>query len=33
MTNMEGGYSAWADKGLAGDKPAEELKTYCKFRP
>ncbi|KAJ4716003.1 Rhodanese-like domain-containing protein [Melia azedarach] len=33
VTNMEGGYSAWADKGLAGDKPAEELKTYCKFRP
>ncbi|KAJ6670312.1 hypothetical protein OIU79_031358 [Salix purpurea] len=28
---MEGGYSAWVDSGLAGDKPAEELKTFCKF--
>ncbi|KAF5727825.1 senescence-associated family protein [Tripterygium wilfordii] len=33
VTNMEGGYSAWVDSGLAGDKPAEELKTACKFRP
>uniref|UniRef100_A0A6N2MQZ1 Rhodanese domain-containing protein n=1 Tax=Salix viminalis TaxID=40686 RepID=A0A6N2MQZ1_SALVM len=33
VTNMEGGYSAWVDSGLAGDKPAEELKTFCKFRP
>ena len=31
---MGGGYSAWVDSGLAGgDKPAEELKTVCKFRP
>ena len=30
---MEGGYSAWVDSGFAGDKPAEELKTFCKFRP
>ncbi|KAB5529497.1 hypothetical protein DKX38_019578 [Salix brachista] len=33
VTNMEGGYSAWVDSGLAGDKPAEELKTFCKFCP
>ncbi|XP_010056098.2 protein HIGH ARSENIC CONTENT 1, mitochondrial [Eucalyptus grandis] len=33
VNNMEGGYSAWVDKGFAGDKPAEELKTACKFRP
>ncbi|KAK8490946.1 hypothetical protein V6N13_031780 [Hibiscus sabdariffa] len=36
VSNMEGGYSAWVDAGLAaasGDKPAEELKTFCKFRP
>ncbi|KAB1207504.1 Rhodanese-like domain-containing protein 19, mitochondrial [Morella rubra] len=34
VTNMGGGYSAWVDSGLAGDdKPAEELKTACKFRP
>lgn len=30
---MGGGYSAWVDSGLAGDKPPEELKTACKFRP
>ncbi|KAI3960753.1 hypothetical protein MKW92_048494 [Papaver armeniacum] len=30
----ERGYSAWVDNGLAGnDKPAEEMKTVCKFRP
>ncbi|XP_059448035.1 protein HIGH ARSENIC CONTENT 1, mitochondrial [Corylus avellana] len=34
VTNMGGGYSAWVDSGLAGgDKPAEELKPICKFRP
>ncbi|KAG6748482.1 hypothetical protein POTOM_048405 [Populus tomentosa] len=33
VTNMEGGYSAWVDSGFAGDKPADELKTFCKFRP
>ncbi|KAF8028113.1 hypothetical protein BT93_E0885 [Corymbia citriodora subsp. variegata] len=33
VNNMEGGYSAWVDKGFAGDKPAEDLKTACKFRP
>ncbi|XP_065628686.1 protein HIGH ARSENIC CONTENT 1, mitochondrial isoform X2 [Quercus suber] len=33
VTNMGGGYSAWVDSGLAGDKPPEELKTACKFRP
>ncbi|OMO49812.1 hypothetical protein COLO4_38364 [Corchorus olitorius] len=34
VSNMEGGYSAWVDSGFAGhDKPAEELKTFCKFRP
>ncbi|KAF8081836.1 hypothetical protein N665_0864s0014 [Sinapis alba] len=32
VTNMEGGYSAWVDAGFAGDKPAAELKTACKFR-
>ena len=30
---MGGGYSAWVDSCLAGDKPPEELKTACKFRP
>lgn len=30
---MGGGYSAWVDSGLASDKPPEELKTACKFRP
>ena len=30
---MGGGYSAWVDNGLAGEKPPEELKTACKFRP
>ncbi|XP_042477399.1 protein HIGH ARSENIC CONTENT 1, mitochondrial [Macadamia integrifolia] len=33
VSNMGGGYSAWVDEGLAGDKPADELKTSCKFRP
>ncbi|XVF23707.1 hypothetical protein REPUB_Repub13aG0062900 [Reevesia pubescens] len=33
VSNMEGGYSAWVDSGFSGDKPAEELKTSCKFRP
>ncbi|KAJ0010807.1 protein HIGH ARSENIC CONTENT 1, mitochondrial-like [Pistacia vera] len=33
VTDMGGGYSAWVDKGLAGDQPHEELKTTCKFRP
>ncbi|GMY05467.1 protein HIGH ARSENIC CONTENT 1, mitochondrial [Fagus crenata] len=33
VTNMGGGYSAWVDSGLAGEKPPEELKTACKFRP
>ncbi|KAI3853245.1 hypothetical protein MKW92_019417 [Papaver armeniacum] len=34
VKNMNGGYSAWVDNGLAGnDKPAEEMKTVCKFRP
>ncbi|KAL0758811.1 hypothetical protein Bca101_074961 [Brassica carinata] len=33
VANMEGGYSAWVDAGFAGDKPAAELKTACKFRP
>ncbi|PON36231.1 Rhodanese-like domain containing protein [Parasponia andersonii] len=33
VSNMEGGYSKWVDSGLAGDKPGEELKTACKFRP
>lgn len=32
VNNMGGGYSAWVDSGLAGDKPPEELKTACKFR-
>lgn len=32
---MEGGYSSWADSGLTGDKdkPSDELKVACKFRP
>ncbi|GAY37119.1 hypothetical protein CUMW_280440 [Citrus unshiu] len=29
---LEGGYSAWVDEGVAGDKPLEELKISCKFR-
>lgn len=33
IVNMGGGYSAWVDAGFAGNKPAEELKTACKFRP
>ncbi|KAJ4971888.1 hypothetical protein NE237_004987 [Protea cynaroides] len=33
VANIEGGYSAWVDQRLAGDKPADELKTACKFRP
>ncbi|KAK0581637.1 hypothetical protein LWI29_016250 [Acer saccharum] len=34
VKNMVGGYSAWVDNGLAGsEKPAEEMKTSCKFRP
>ncbi|MED6179912.1 hypothetical protein PIB30_005371 [Stylosanthes scabra] len=33
VVNMGGGYSAWVDAGFAGDKPEEELKTSCKFRP
>ncbi|XP_024032151.1 protein HIGH ARSENIC CONTENT 1, mitochondrial [Morus notabilis] len=33
VNSMEGGYSKWVDSGLAGDKPAETLKTACKFRP
>lgn len=33
IVNMGGGYSAWVDAGFAGDKPPEELKTSCKFRP
>ncbi|XP_050234743.1 protein HIGH ARSENIC CONTENT 1, mitochondrial [Mercurialis annua] len=33
VSNMEGGYSAWVDNGLAGNKPADALKTACKFRP
>ncbi|KAJ1418526.1 Rhodanese-like domain [Sesbania bispinosa] len=33
VVNMGGGYSAWVDAGFAGNKPAEELKTSCKFRP
>lgn len=35
VTNMEGGYSSWVDSGLAGDKdkPSDELKVACKFRP
>ncbi|KAK4757194.1 hypothetical protein SAY87_007321 [Trapa incisa] len=34
VRNMEGGYSKWVDAGFAADqgKPAEELKTACKFR-
>lgn len=33
VNNMEGGYSRWVDSGFAGDKPPEELKLACKFRP
>lgn len=33
VANMGGGYSAWVDSGFAGDKPSEELKIACKFRP
>ncbi|OIW08801.1 hypothetical protein TanjilG_16382 [Lupinus angustifolius] len=33
IVNVGGGYSAWVDAGFAGNKPAEELKTACKFRP
>ncbi|PQM34524.1 rhodanese-like domain-containing protein 19 mitochondrial isoform X1 [Prunus yedoensis var. nudiflora] len=33
VTNMEGGYCAWVDSGLAHDKPTEDLKVACKFRP
>ncbi|KAI5339978.1 PREDICTED: thiosulfate sulfurtransferase [Prunus dulcis] len=33
VTNMEGGYSAWVDSELAHDKPTEDLKVACKFRP
>ncbi|KAM6548608.1 hypothetical protein CsatB_020284 [Cannabis sativa] len=33
VNNMEGGYSKWVDSGLAGDKPGQDLKTACKFRP
>lgn len=33
VSNMEGGYSKWVDSGFAGDKPDEELKVACKFRP
>ncbi|XP_015952826.1 protein HIGH ARSENIC CONTENT 1, mitochondrial [Arachis duranensis] len=33
VVNMGGGYSAWVDAGFAVDKPPEELKTSCKFRP
>ncbi|KAK9176491.1 hypothetical protein WN944_028508 [Citrus x changshan-huyou] len=29
---LDGGYSAWVDEGVAGDKPLEELKISCKFR-
>ncbi|KAK9183771.1 hypothetical protein WN943_024116 [Citrus x changshan-huyou] len=32
VTKLEGGYSAWVDEGVAGDKPLEELKISCKFR-
>ncbi|KAG5123756.1 hypothetical protein JHK82_030493 [Glycine max] len=28
-----GGYPAWVDAGFAGNKPGEELKTSCMFRP
>lgn len=33
VNNMEGGYSKWVDSGFAGDKPPEDLKLACKFRP
>ncbi|OVA19627.1 Rhodanese-like domain [Macleaya cordata] len=35
IRNMGGGYSAWVDNGLAAgnDKPTDEMKTACKFRP
>ncbi|KAH1219835.1 Protein HIGH ARSENIC CONTENT 1, mitochondrial [Glycine max] len=33
IVNMGGGYSAWVDAGFAGNKPGEDLKTSCKFRP
>ncbi|KAK7312151.1 hypothetical protein VNO77_35805 [Canavalia gladiata] len=33
IVNVGGGYSAWVDAGFAGNRPAEELKTSCKFRP
>ncbi|KAL9841447.1 Protein HIGH ARSENIC CONTENT 1 [Arabidopsis thaliana] len=33
VANMGGGYSAWVDAGFAGDKPPEDLKIACKFRP
>ncbi|XP_061357365.1 protein HIGH ARSENIC CONTENT 1, mitochondrial [Gastrolobium bilobum] len=33
IVNMGGGYSTWVDAGFAGNQPAEELKTSCKFRP
>lgn len=33
IINMGGGYSGWVDAGFAGNIPAEELKTSCKFRP
>ncbi|KAL6144092.1 PREDICTED: rhodanese-like domain-containing protein 19, mitochondrial [Fragaria vesca subsp. vesca] len=35
VTNMERGYSSWVDNGHAGDKdkPSDELKIACKFRP
>ncbi|XP_024034808.1 protein HIGH ARSENIC CONTENT 1, mitochondrial [Citrus clementina] len=32
VTKLEGGYSAWVDEGVPGDKPLEELKISCKFR-
>lgn len=28
---MGGGYSAWVDSGLTGDKPPEELKLLASF--
>ncbi|KAK2665560.1 hypothetical protein Ddye_004134 [Dipteronia dyeriana] len=34
VKNMAGGYSAWVENGLAGsEKPVEEMKPSCKFRP
>lgn len=33
VMNMEGGFAAWVDAGLAGDKSVEELKTSSKFHP